>query len=138
MIGHGFLGNAGQYFWIGASKSSWPRSESTNAAVAVMGFDTEPRRYSVSAVAGTEFSRSAIPKPRDHTNSPFWTMATETPGTLLVAMNCEMAVSILACLSGEKVVVCPPAQLAAAKHVSGRSVVRILQRTLPGSLGTRR
>src|SRR5512138_3260903 len=117
-MGHGFRGNAGQYFWIGASKSSWPRSESTRAAVAVMGFEIEPRRYSVSAVAGTEFSRSAIPKPPDHTNSPFWTTATETPGALLLAMNCEMAFSILACLSGEKVLVWPGAQLAAAKHAS--------------------
>jgi hypothetical protein len=45
-----------------------------------------------------------MPKPPDHTNAPFSTTATETPGALLAAMNFEMAVSILARLSGENVV----------------------------------
>ena len=40
------------------------------AAVAVIDLEIEPSRYSVCDVAGTEFSRSAIPKPPDHTNSP--------------------------------------------------------------------
>ena len=100
-MGHGFWGNAGQYFWTGASRSSWPRSASTRAAVAVMGFEIEPRRYTVSAVAGTEFSRSAMPKPPDHTSFPSWTTATETPGAWPSARNFEMALSILACVSGE-------------------------------------
>src|SRR5262245_52936450 len=32
--------------------------------------EIEPTRYTVCEVAGTEFSRSAIPKPADHTTSP--------------------------------------------------------------------
>jgi len=66
-----------------------------------MDFEIEPRRYSVCEVAGTEFSRSAMPKPADHTNSPSCTMAAERPGTLLSAMNVEMALSIFACVSVE-------------------------------------
>src|SRR5437868_1618186 len=100
-MGNGFCGNAGQYFCTGESKSSLPRSQSAMAAVAVIGFEIEPRRYSVCDVAGTEFSRSAMPKPADHTNSPFCTTAAEMPGTLLEAMNAEMALSIFACFSLE-------------------------------------
>src|SRR5437879_3835182 len=100
-MGHGFSGNAGQYFRTGESKSSLPRSQSSMAAVAVIGFEIEPRRYSVSDVAGTEFSRSAMPKPADHTNSPSCTTAAEIPGALLAAMNLEMALSIFACFSAE-------------------------------------
>ena len=69
------------------------------AVVAVSGFEIEPRRYSVLDVAGTEFSRSAMPKPADHTNSPSCTTAAETPGVWLSVMNFEMAFSILACFS---------------------------------------
>ena len=102
-MGHGFWETLGSISGSGRP-SLVGRALRAPRAVAVMGFETEPRRYSVSAVAGTEFSRSAIPKPLT-TRTPFWTTATETPGALLAAMNCEMALSILACLSGETVVV---------------------------------
>jgi hypothetical protein len=73
------------------------------AAVAVRDFEIEPSRYTVWAVAGTEFSRSAMPKPADHTTSPSWTMAADNPGTLLVAINVVMAVSTCARLSSDSV-----------------------------------
>src|SRR5262245_3305463 len=100
-MGQGFCGNAGQYFCTGESRSSLPLSQSAIAAVAVIGFEIEPRRYSVRDVAGTEFSRSAMPKPADQTNSPSCTTATEMPGALLDAMNVEMAASIFACFSSD-------------------------------------
>src|SRR5207248_11217106 len=100
-MGHGFCGNAGQYFCTGESRSSLPCSQSAMAAVAVIGFEIEPRRYSVCDVAGTEFSRSATPKPADHTNSPSCTTAAEMPGALLSAMNFERALAILDCFSLE-------------------------------------
>src|SRR5215831_3449009 len=100
-MGHGFSGNAGQYFCTGESRSSLPLSQSAIAAVAVIGLEIEPRRYTVCDVAGTEFSRSDMPKPADQTNSPFCTTATDTPGTLLDAMNFEMAPSIFACFSSD-------------------------------------
>src|SRR5665213_1574815 len=100
-MGHGFSGNAGQYFCTGESRSSLPCSESSMAAVAVIDFEIEARRYSVCDVAGTEFSRSAMPKPADHTNSPSCTTAAEMPGALLAALKLEMVLSILASLSPE-------------------------------------
>src|SRR5215469_16166715 len=96
-----------------------------------MGFEREPRRYSVSAVAGTEFSRSAMPKPCDHANAPFWTTATETPGTLPAAMNLETALSIVACVSGENVLAGPAAQPRTATPASRKSIAAIRRRTLP-------
>ena len=96
-MGHGFGGNVGQDFCTGMSRSSLPCSQSAMAAVAVIGFEIEPRRYNVYDVAGTEFSRSAMPKPADQTNSPSCTTAAETPGVWLSAMNFEMALSIFAC-----------------------------------------
>src|SRR5437773_5531535 len=104
-MGHGFCGNAGQYFCTGESKSSLPCSQSAMVAVAVIGFEIEPRRYSVCDVAGTEFSRSAIPKPADHTNSPSCTTATDIPDTLVAAMNIATALSILAWLSPDSFLV---------------------------------
>ena len=100
-MGRGFCGNAGQYFCTGESRSSLPCSQSSMAAVAVIDFEIEPRRYSVCDVAGTEFSRSARPKPADHTNSPSCTTAADMPGALLAAMKLEMVLSILACFSAE-------------------------------------
>src|ERR1043166_5738244 len=90
----GFCGKAGQYFCTGASRSSLPCCQSCMAPTAVIGLETEARRYRVCEVAGTEFSRSAMPKPPDQTYSPFFTTATETPGTLFAAMNFATAVSI--------------------------------------------
>ena len=86
-------------------ESNWPCSQSVIAAVAVIGFEIEPRRYSVCDVAGTEFSRSAIPKPPDHTNSPSCSAATDMPGTLFAAMNVATALSILAWLSSDSFLV---------------------------------
>src|ERR1700719_1601889 len=100
-MGHGFCGNAGQYFCTGESRCSLPWSQSSMAAVAVIDFEIEHRRYTVCDVAGTEFSRSAMPKPADHINSPSCTTAAEMPGDLLAAMKLEMVLSILACFSAE-------------------------------------
>jgi hypothetical protein len=71
------------------------------AAVAVIDFEIDPMRYSVCDVAGTELSRSAMPNPSDHTNSPFCTTATENPGALLDSMNLETAFSIFDRFSAE-------------------------------------
>src|SRR5665213_2487906 len=100
-MGHGFSGNAGQYFCTGESRSSLPCSQSSIAEVAVIDFEIEARRYSVCDVAGIEFSRSAMPKPADHTNSPSCTTAAETPGALLADLKLEIALLILACFSAE-------------------------------------
>jgi len=78
-IGVSFWGKAGQYFCTGASRSSFPLSYNCIAATAVSGFEIEASLYSVLDVAGTKFSRSAMPKPEDQTNCPFSTTATETP-----------------------------------------------------------
>jgi hypothetical protein len=75
-------------------------------AVAVMGLEIEPSRKSVEDVAGTKFSRSAIPKPADQTSSPSWTTETEIPGTLFAAMKLEAAFSICVRLSAERLLVC--------------------------------
>ena len=61
--------------------------------MAVIDLEMEPSRYSVCAVAGTALSRSALPKPADHSSAPFSTTATETPGVLLAAMKRAMAAS---------------------------------------------
>src|SRR5712692_6902827 len=65
-------------------------------ATAVIGFEIEPRRYSVEEVAGAKSSRSDRPKPADQSGWPFCTTATETPGTLLAVMKAETAFSIWA------------------------------------------
>jgi len=62
-------------------------------AVAVMGLEIDPSLKSVAEVAGTKFSRSAIPKLCDQTSSPSCTTATEIPGTLFAAMKLEAAFS---------------------------------------------
>src|SRR6476661_11288259 len=100
-IGVSFWGKAGQYFCTGASRSSFPLSYNCIAATAVSGFEIEASLYSVLDVAGTKFSRSAMPKPEDQTNCPFSTTATETPGMCFAAMNFETAASIWARFSGE-------------------------------------
>src|SRR5579862_7432918 len=115
-MGHGFCGNAGQYFCTGESRSSLPCSQSSMAAVAVNDFEIEARRYSVCDVAGTEFSRSAMPKPADHTNSPSCTTATEMPGALLADLKLEMVLSILDCFSVASFPVWATAKLAASRH----------------------
>src|SRR5260370_37346854 len=82
VIGDSFWGNAGQYFWTGASRSNLPRSQSCRTATEVRDLEMEPRRKSVEEVAGAKFSRSAMPKPEDHTGSPSSTTAAQIPGTL--------------------------------------------------------
>src|SRR5450631_722947 len=101
VIGHGFCGKAGQYFWTGASRSSCPRSQSCMAAVAVSDLEMDARRKSVCSVAGALFSTSAKPKPLAHSYSPFSTTATESPGTWVVAMNLVTAASIWVRFWGE-------------------------------------
>src|SRR5581483_6544666 len=101
VIGLDFSGKAGQYFWIGASSSSLPRSQSSIAPTAVRGFEIEASRYNVCSLAGTLFSRSAEPKPLAHSYSPFSTTATETPGTWVDAIKPETAASIWRCLSAD-------------------------------------
>ena len=56
------------------------------AAVAVMVLPIEALRYAVLAVAGTAFSTSARPKPRDQPGRPSITIATDRPGTWFAAM----------------------------------------------------
>jgi len=54
----GFAGNDGTYRCTGECKSSLPCSHNCIAATAVTGFEIDPNRYTVCAVAGTKFSRS--------------------------------------------------------------------------------
>src|SRR6266852_194859 len=96
VMGESFWGKEGQYFCTGASRSSLPRSKSCRMATAVMGFEIEPRRYSVEEIAGVKSSRSDMPKPADQMGWPFCTTAAETPGTLLVVMKAETAFSLWA------------------------------------------
>src|ERR1017187_2175379 len=116
-MGACFGGTAGQYFCTGASRSSLPCCQSSKAAVAVIGFEMDASRYSVWEVAGTEFSRSAEPKPAVHSTAPFSTTATETPGILLAAMKREMAVSNCLRFSGA---ICPDCPTAAAVKRKGK------------------
>src|SRR4030095_11295073 len=101
-MGHSFCGNAGQYFWMGASRSSLPCSHRCIAAVAVIGLETEARRESVSGVTGTVFSRSAITHTADQARFPSNTTATDTPGAAVVDMNFETADSIRVRRSGAR------------------------------------
>src|SRR5271154_3916255 len=103
VMGHSFFGKTGQYSCTGASRSSLSPSESCRMAVAVMGLETEARRKSVAEVAGTKFSRSAMPKPADQAGWPLRTTATETPGTLVAAMKSETDWEICDCFSLERV-----------------------------------
>src|SRR5580704_15378315 len=121
VMGHSFFGKAGQYFCTSASRSSFPRSESCRIAVAVMGLEMEPSRKSVEEVAGTKFSRSAIPKPCDQSNSSSPTTATETPGTLFAAMKLEAALSICVRFSEERLLLWARREAAAVQKVSKRS-----------------
>ena len=61
MIGACFTGNSGTHRWIGASRSSFPRSASCSTATAVSVFVNDAIRNCDSGVAGTQFSTSAIP-----------------------------------------------------------------------------
>src|ERR1039457_600416 len=101
VIGDGFCGKAGQYFWTEASRSSCPRSQSCMAAGAVSDLEMEARRKSVYSVAGALFSTSAKPKALAHSYSPFSTTATESPGTWVAAMNLVTAASIWVRFAGE-------------------------------------
>src|ERR1700722_4695223 len=114
VIGESFLGKAGQYFWTGASRSSWPRSHNCIAPVAVSGFEIDARRNRVCSLAGTLFSTSAKPKPEAHSYWPFSTTATETPGTCVELMNFATAASIWVRLSAESCGCCA-AQIPAAE-----------------------
>ena len=76
------------------------------AAVAVIGLEMDARRYRVLDVAGTEFSRSAIPNPAAHAYLPFSTTPTAAPGRSFVARNCLTASSICLRLSSAGADVC--------------------------------
>jgi hypothetical protein len=80
----------------GSVKIELAAFDSCRMATAVMGFEIEPRRYSVEEVAGVKSLRSDMPKPADQMGWPFCTTATETPGTLLAVMKAEAAFSIWA------------------------------------------
>ena len=70
MIGtlNGLLGvNSGRMRVTGVSRSSRPCSTSCMTARSVNSLETEPTRYTVSAVAGTLRAASAKPNPRAQT-----------------------------------------------------------------------
>src|SRR6266478_963404 len=117
VIGDSFRGNARQYFWTGASRSSLPRSQSCKMAVAVIGLEMEPRRKSVDEVAGEKFSRSAMPNPADQAGSPSRTTATPIPGTLFADMKLETAFSISARFSGGRPFCCAERPAVAARKI---------------------
>src|SRR5713226_7374468 len=106
VIGHSFCGNAGQYFWTGASRSNLPRSQSCKTAVAVIDLEMDPNRNSVDEVTGAKSSRSAVPNPADQASSPSRTTATPIPGTLFADMKLETALSIAARFSAEALLLC--------------------------------
>src|SRR5260370_27624935 len=118
VIGDSFRGNAGQYFWTGASRSNLPRSQSCRIAVAVMGLEIDPSRKSVDDVAGAESSRSAMPNPADHTGSPSSTTAAPIPGTLFADMKLETAFSISRRFSWERVFCWAETVTATARNVT--------------------
>src|SRR5216684_872103 len=95
VIGDSFCGNAGQYFWTGASRSNLLCSQSCRMAMAVTGLEMDPRRKSVDEVTGAESSKSAMPNPADHTGSPSSTTAAAIPGTLLADMKLETAAAVV-------------------------------------------
>src|ERR1700722_4792783 len=109
VIGQFFCGNSGQYICTGASSFNFPCSHNCMAAGGVMDLEMEPIRYRVCAVACTEFSRSAMPKPSDHTNVSSSTTATESPGTFPAAINAETSLSIADCFSVDNLPVCATA-----------------------------
>src|SRR5713226_3701226 len=109
VIGHSFCGNAGQYFWTGASRSNLPRSQSCRMAVAVIRLEMDPSRKSVEEVTGAGFSKSAMPNPADQASSPSRTTATPIPGTLFADMKLETAFSICARFSAERLFCCAEA-----------------------------
>src|SRR5882762_7173283 len=123
VIGHSFRGNAGQYFWTGASRSSLPRSQSCKVAVAVIGLEMEPRRKSVEEVTGAEFSRSAMPNPVDQASSASRTTATPIPGTVFADMKLETAFSICARFSPERLFCCAEAATAQEKNKASREKI---------------
>src|SRR5713226_2348840 len=94
--GRVFLGEGGAIFLHGSVKIELAAFDSCRMATAVMGFEIEPRRYSVEEVAGVKSSRSDMPKPADQMGRPFCTTAAETPGTLLAVMKAEAVFSIWA------------------------------------------
>src|SRR5438477_6118202 len=87
---------------MGASRSRRPLSARARTAVAVMGLDTEARRYTVAGVAGTSFSTPARPKPADQRSSRSTTTAAERPGTPRRRMAAEMAASTAAARVGAR------------------------------------
>jgi len=88
-----------------------------------MGLEIEPRRNRVKDVAGTKFSRSAIPKPWDQTSAPSWTTATEIPGTLFEAMKLDAAFSTCARLSAERLLLWAPSDEEPKKKTNSKSVI---------------
>ena len=125
-MGVSFAGSAGQYYCSGASRSSFPCCHSKSAAIAVIGFETEASSYSVCEVAGTAFSRSALPNPADHSSTPFSTTATETPGVLLAAINREIAASSCARFAGGIFAAC-----ANAAALENKKAIARITETLP-------
>jgi hypothetical protein len=78
-------------------------------AVAVIGLEMEPSRKSVAEVAGTKFSRSAMPNPADQAGSPSRTTATPIPGTLFADMKLETTFSTAERFSAEMPFCCAEA-----------------------------
>ena len=69
-------------------------------AVAVIGLEIDPSRMAVCAVAGTRFSRSAMPNPAAQRTSDPIPTATLTPGIELRAISVEMICSMRRIFSG--------------------------------------
>ena len=65
----------------GASRSSWPASTSTMAAVAVAILDMENQRKRVAGVTGRRAARSASPKPSANSSRSASVTASDSPGT---------------------------------------------------------
>src|SRR6266852_228813 len=128
VIGHSFCGNAGQYFWTGASRSNLPRSQSCKTAVAVIDLEMDPNRNSVDEVTGAKSSRSAVPNPADQASSPSRTTATPIPGTLFADMKLETALSIAARFSTERLFCCAEAAEAQEKNKASRQTTRVRKR----------
>ncbi len=75
---------------MGASRSRAPRSTSCMTARSVNSLDTEPTRYTVSALAGAFVCGSAKPKPRAQTMRWSSTNAIDTAGSPLTSASWRM------------------------------------------------
>src|SRR6266850_4668163 len=128
VIGHSFCGNAGQYFWTGASRSNLPRSQSCKMAVAVIGLEMDPSRNNVDEVTGAKSSRSAVPNPADHTGSPSRTTAAPIPGTLFADIKLETAFSIAERFSAERLFRCAEATEAQERRKASRQATCVRTR----------